>query len=205
MGYFEFSTVWTYILVIFIALNTKWHKEKKKTLRVKRAIALGYEKDTILETFQNDLPSWVKFPEVEKIEWLNNMFKLIWQQINEYTHDLVPKILEPAIQTYVSDFKFNKVILGNVPLRIDGVKVYDQEDKRKIVMDLNVSYAGDCYITFQTFKFTGGIEKIQVLKHEAQLSKVRVYVSVSWQSKSCFDATYIKNATNWWPPSLFYD
>ncbi|XP_044268248.1 extended synaptotagmin-2-like [Tribolium madens] len=160
-GYYEFSIVLPYALLVFVIINTKWRQEKKNKFRVARTIALGYEKDVVLETFQNELPAWIKFPEIEKVEWLNNVFKLIWQQINEYTHDLVPKILEPAIQSYVSDFKFNKVILGNVPLRVDGVKVYDQEDKRKIVMDLNISYAGDCYVTFHTFRFTGGIEKIQ--------------------------------------------
>ncbi|RZB40137.1 extended synaptotagmin-2, partial [Asbolus verrucosus] len=161
IGYFEFSVVWPCAFLILILLRQKWHREKKNKREIARAMALGFEKEILLNGLP-ELPSWVNFPDIEKVEWLNKVFKLFWERINLYIHDLIPKILEPAIQSFVEDFKFDKVILGNVPLRIDGVKVYEQDSTNKIVMDVDISYAGDCYVTFQTFKFTGGIKDIQL-------------------------------------------
>lgn len=113
VGYFGLSMLWACGILIILVWDSQRRKDKKQRLDVARAVALGHENDIILNAVAQ-LPQWVKFSEVERVEWLNRMFKQIWQQVNEYTQDLVPKILEPSIQGYVSDFKFTRVVLGNV-------------------------------------------------------------------------------------------
>ena len=47
----------------------------------------------------------------------------------------------------LKDFKFNHVLLGNIPPRIGGIKCYDRSTARnEIIMDLEVTWAGDCDI-----------------------------------------------------------
>ena len=47
----------------------------------------------------------------------------------------------------LKDFKFNHVLLGNIPPRIGGIKCYDKMTARnEIIMDLEVTWAGDSEI-----------------------------------------------------------
>lgn len=101
-------------------------------------MSLGFEQEIILNTLPQP-PSWVRFPTVEKVEWANRLCNHVWGLVNQYAQELVPKLLEPAIQRHVADFKFQEVVLGNVPIRVDGVQVFDQENRNKVVMDIDVS------------------------------------------------------------------
>lgn len=60
-------------------------------------------------------------------------------------------------------FKFDKMILGTIPFRVGGVKVYDHNVSRnEIIMDLDFFYAGDCDISFTLSGIPGGIKDFQV-------------------------------------------
>jgi Ca2+-dependent lipid-binding protein len=49
----------------------------------------------------------------------------------------------------LGNFKFDKVVLGQIPPRITGIKVYDKNTSRKeIIMDLDLIFASDCDIKF---------------------------------------------------------
>ena len=51
------------------------------------------------------------------------------------------------VSSTLKDFKFNHVLLGNIPPRIGGIKCYDTSTSRnEIIMDLDVTWAGDCDI-----------------------------------------------------------
>ena len=55
-------------------------------------------------------------------------------------------------------FKFEKVVLGRVPPRITGVKVYEKNIARdEIIMDLDLVFASDCDIKFSLKKITAKI------------------------------------------------
>ena len=65
---------------------------------------------------------------------------------------LFPIQIEPLIKKSLEnltlkDFKFDHVLLGNIPPRIGGIKCYDKLTARnEIIMDLEVTWAGDCEI-----------------------------------------------------------
>lgn len=61
-------------------------------------------------------------------------------------YDLVVQSIEPGLRETLSNsykmgsFRFEKVILGDTPIRVRGVKVYDEKktDRNEIIMDMEV-------------------------------------------------------------------
>lgn len=55
------------------------------------------------------------------------------------------------------------MILGTIPPRIGGIKVYDKNVARnEIIMDMDLFYAGDCDINFVLGGMRGGIKDFQI-------------------------------------------
>jgi len=83
--------------------------------------------------------------------------------VGQYTHKIVTESVQPAIsaalKSYKIDgFKFEKVVLGRVPPRISGIKVYEKNVSRdEIIMDLDLVFASDCDIKFSLKKITAKI------------------------------------------------
>jgi len=83
---------------------------------------------------------------------------------------MIIQSIEPGLRESLStnyklgSFRFEKVILGDTPVRIRGVKVYDEKktDRGEIIMDLEIIYAGDCDFRFSVAKMRAGIKDLQV-------------------------------------------
>lgn len=61
------------------------------------------------------------------------------------------------------NFKFTKMDMGDIPCRVGGIKVYTTNVGRdRIIVDMDVAYAGDADFTVSCCGFTGGMNNIQV-------------------------------------------
>ena len=58
------------------------------------------EKDAILARVE-DLPSWVYFPDKERSEWVNVIFRKIWPYFGSYMKTVFKNTIEPIIQASV--------------------------------------------------------------------------------------------------------
>lgn len=119
------------------------------------------EKESIYEHFK-DLPEWVRFPDKEKAEWLNNIFKQIWPKVNHYARELVSGPIEQSLRASIKGFKFDRIVLGNIPFRLGGVVVHEPTSREQIVMDVDLDYAGDCDITCTVSGVKVGIKNFQL-------------------------------------------
>lgn len=105
---------------------------------------------------------------MERCEWVNKILHQVWPNANDYAKDLVKEVIEPnvaaALAAYkLNGFKFDRLILGNIPPRIGGVKVYDKHvDRNEIVMDLDLFYTSDCDINFMLAGVRGGIKNFEI-------------------------------------------
>ncbi|XGW16263.1 hypothetical protein V3C99_001599 [Haemonchus contortus] len=60
------------------------------------------------------------------------------------------------------NFKFTKMDMGDIPCRVGGIKVYTTNVGRdRIIVDMDVAYAGDADFTVSCCGFTGGMNSIQ--------------------------------------------
>lgn len=87
----------------------------------------------------------------------------VWPNVGHYTRKIISESVEPAVKTALESyslggFKFEKVVLGRVPPRITGIKVYEKNIGRdEIIMDLDLVFASDCDIKFSVKKIMAKI------------------------------------------------
>ncbi|KAI4891450.1 hypothetical protein NFI96_025139 [Prochilodus magdalenae] len=168
LGYLEFSFSW--ILIGLAVLF--WLKRNQSTRfpKVNRALAFfEHEAQFVRQSLPtSELPPWVHFPDVERVEWLNKTVQQMWPYICQFVDKLFRETIEPAVQganSHLSSFCFSKIDMGDKPLRINGVKVYTENvDKRQIIMDLQISFIGNTEIDVEIKKYycKAGIKSIQL-------------------------------------------
>nr|XP_057916520.1 extended synaptotagmin-2 isoform X2 [Doryrhamphus excisus] len=168
LGYFDFSFSWMLIgLVIYFCWRANAAGKKS---RLSRALAFLEQEDRSLKPglTTSDLPPWVHFPDVERVEWLNKTLKQMWPYISKYLEKLFRETVEPAVKEsniHLSTFCFSKMDFGDKPLRVNGVKVYTENvDRRQIVMDLQISFVGNTEVEVDIKRFycKAGIRSIQI-------------------------------------------
>ncbi|KAJ8010224.1 hypothetical protein DPEC_G00072780 [Dallia pectoralis] len=168
LGYFEFSFSW---LLVGLVMLCWWRRNTGgKNTRLYRALAfLEQEERTLKQSVStSDLPPWVNFPDVERVEWLNKTVRQMWPYICQFVEKLFRGTIEPTVKganSHLSTFCFSKIDIGDKPLRINGVKVYTENvDKRQIVMDLQISFVGNTEIDVDIKRYycKAGIKSIQL-------------------------------------------
>ncbi|KRG01713.1 extended synaptotagmin-2 isoform X3 [Drosophila mojavensis] len=167
VGYMGWSVAWLIAPVILSVARDQLAKTSAKRRDIAKASALACEKDVILARI-DELPAWVYFPDVERAEWLNKILKQVWPNANHFARTLVKETIEPNValalsQYKMNGFRFDRIILGTIPPRIGGVKIYDKNvDRNEIIMDLDLFYASDCDINFYLAGMKGGIKDFQI-------------------------------------------
>lgn len=168
LGYFEFSFSW--ILVGLAALFYWRRNYSGQDNRINRALAFLDHEDQVTKrtVATSELPPWVHYPDVERVEWLNKTVKQMWPFICQFVDKLFRDTIEPAVKNatpYLSSFCFTKIDLGDKPVRVNGVKVYTENvDKRQVIMDLEISFVGNTEIDVDIKKYycRAGIKNIQL-------------------------------------------
>ncbi|XP_015602160.1 extended synaptotagmin-2 isoform X2 [Cephus cinctus] len=166
-GYMNWSIAW----LIGPVILSVWKMEKKRDNELRRitaqAMAMSQEKQIIMNRL-DELPSWVYFPDFDRAEWLNRILYKTWPSMNEFVRGLVKQSIQPAIVERLADYKmkgfqFERLVLGRIPAKICGIKVYDKNTSRnEIILDADILYAGDCDITFSFGNLKGGIKDFQI-------------------------------------------
>ncbi|CAL8366671.1 unnamed protein product [Lota lota] len=168
-GYFGFSIM----LVLFgLLVYMGWkHSRLEKVMRLKSAMyLLENERQFTMENVmrnKRDLPPWVNFPDVEKVEWLNKILQQAWPFVGQYLEKMLLETVAPAIRAssvHLQTLSFTKVNLGDKALKVVGVKAHTEHDKRQVLLDLYVSYAGDVEINVEIKKYfcKAGVKGIQL-------------------------------------------
>lgn len=167
VGYMGWSIAWLITPMLLSVAREQWAKKSEARRNIAKLSATCNERDVILARI-DELPAWVYFPDVERCEWVNRILKQIWPNANHYARDLVKETIEPSVAKSLSKYKlngfqFDRIILGTIPPRIGGVKIYDKNVSRnEIVMDLDFLYAGDCDINFAVSGLKGGLKDFQI-------------------------------------------
>ncbi|EPB72803.1 C2 domain protein [Ancylostoma ceylanicum] len=123
------------------------------------------ERDVVMAQLQ-DLPAWVQFPDTERVEWMNKVIHQLWPYIGEYAKVFMADFIIPQVKAQMpsmfKNFKFTKMDMGDIPCRVGGIKVYTTNVGRdRIIVDMEVAYAGDADFTVSCCGFTGGMNNLQ--------------------------------------------
>ncbi|XP_058499718.1 extended synaptotagmin-1 [Solea solea] len=168
-GYYGFSIS---VVLLALMIYMGWtHSRLEKMARLKSAMyLLENEKEFTTEKVfraKRDLPPWVNFPDVEKVEWLNKILQQAWPFIGQYLEKLLVGTIAPAIRAssiHLQTLSFTKVNIGDKALKVVGVKAHTEHDNRQVMLDLYLSYAGDVEINVEIKKYfcKAGVKGIQL-------------------------------------------
>ncbi|XP_054471183.1 extended synaptotagmin-3 [Anoplopoma fimbria] len=147
-GYLGLSISWVLLCMV---MATWWKKNRQwKEARIGTAIDfVDNETHVVNKELQSALQmaSWVHFPEVEKVDWVNKVLEQAWPFFGMFMEKLLKQNIQPAIRLSspaLKMFTFTKVHFGHIPLRITGMKAYTHEvDHREVILDLDICYEGD--------------------------------------------------------------
>ncbi|GMR42149.1 hypothetical protein PMAYCL1PPCAC_12344 [Pristionchus mayeri] len=164
LGRNEYSIFWLVVLVAFNVIKSYLWKKRETRLVSLRAARMR-EREVITAQLA-DLPAWVQFPDTERVEWLNKVIQQLWPYIGEYTKVFMTDIIVPQVKQQMpsmfKSFKFTKMDIGDTGCRVGGIKVYTHNVGRdRIIVDMDVAYAGDADFTVSCCGFTGGMNQIQ--------------------------------------------
>ena len=112
----------------------------------------------LISTKMEQFPSWVQFPDFDRVEWINKILLKIWPKISrEFMTKFVTDFIQPEIKHILdrmhldtaAGFNVKKIDLGKIPARLGGIKVYSRNtDRNQIVLDCEVIYSGDARFLF---------------------------------------------------------
>ncbi|XP_037798978.1 extended synaptotagmin-2-like [Penaeus monodon] len=156
---------WVTLGIIYLVISHE--RRSKRDLRAALAQANESTLKNIFAASMHEMPAWVTFPDMERVEWLNKIIRQLWPYAGQYVKDLCKYSIEPSMRTALEEYKLNgfqfeKIILGDTPPRFSGVKVYDDTSRHEIIMDMDFAYAGDCKFEVSVSKFKMGIKDLQI-------------------------------------------
>ncbi|XP_077176430.1 extended synaptotagmin-3 [Paroedura picta] len=165
-GYLGLSTSWVLIgLLLWI-----WWRRNRRGKQSRLLAAFGLledEKQAISQGIAlQQLPAWVHFPDVERVEWLNKVLEQAWPYFGAIMEKTFKDVVEPKIRSknvHLKTCTFTKVHIGDKCPKIKGVKAYTKEvDRRQVILDVQICYTGDCEINMEVSKFKVGVKGLQL-------------------------------------------
>ncbi|XP_056145436.1 extended synaptotagmin-3 isoform X2 [Lampris incognitus] len=166
-GYLGLSVSWVLLCMVMI---TWWKKNRRwKDDRIGTSLQFVDTETHVIKEELNktlNMATWVNFPDVEKVDWLNKVLAQAWPFFGMFMEKLLKEKIQPSIRlssAALKTFTFTKVHFGHEPLRITGMKVYTHEvDKREVILDMNISYEGDVDIDTEVKPpITAGVKGLQ--------------------------------------------
>ncbi|KAJ6634009.1 hypothetical protein lerEdw1_014195 [Lerista edwardsae] len=115
-GYLGLSTSW----VLIGLLLWMWWRRNRRDKRSRLLAAFGLvedEKEAIARGIAlHQLPAWVHFPDVERVEWLNKVLEQAWPYFGEIIERKFKDVIEPKIRAknvHLKTCTFTKVNFGD--------------------------------------------------------------------------------------------
>ncbi|XP_019132279.2 extended synaptotagmin-1 [Larimichthys crocea] len=168
-GYYRVSTS---LLVFGMMVYTGWkHAREAKEARLKSAIQFISNEEEYtsrkVSKIKRDLPAWVNFPDVEKVEWLNKVLQQVWPFVGQYLEKLLVETIAPSIRassTHLQTLSFTKVDMGDKAMKVVGIKAHTENDKGQVLLDLYISYVGNVEINVEVKRYfcKAGVKGIQL-------------------------------------------
>ncbi|XP_066258556.1 extended synaptotagmin-2-like isoform X2 [Euwallacea similis] len=166
LGYFRYALAWVILPIVLIVVR---HIKTKRLTRKKdfiRDLANKAEKDVVLDAIDG-LPSWMQRRHLEKDEWVNEIIKRLWNNVNNYVHNFIKKSLEKGLNKKAGKYGFSgltveKLIVGSVPFRVGRLEVLKNGIEDEIILDMDVLYDGNCDIMVKFSKFAASLKDFQM-------------------------------------------
>ncbi|KAL8245245.1 hypothetical protein R6Q59_011503 [Mikania micrantha] len=109
-----------------------------------------FDKDSLIDILP-ELPLWVKHPDYERVDWLNDVIRDMWPYLDKAICGMIESMSKPIFSEYIGMYfirsiDFESLTFGRLPPIIQGIKVHELNEDN-LVIDLAVKWAGNPNIT----------------------------------------------------------
>lgn len=139
-------------MVVGIGLMAGWrhmmgYRSNKRIAKAVDIKLLGsLDRDDLKKICGDNFPEWISFPVYEQVKWLNKQLSKMWPYVADAATLVIKESVEPLLEEYrppgITSLKFNKLSLGNVAPKIEGIRVQSL-NKGQITMDIDFRWGGD--------------------------------------------------------------
>lgn len=98
---------------------------------------------------QVNLPSWVNFPDFERVGWLNSVMGQLWPRVNKALSTMGRQQLDPLMKeskpSWITSVMLDRFDLGDNAPQVSGVKVYQSgaSGADEIIMELDFGWTSE--------------------------------------------------------------
>eukprot|EP00245_Coleochaete_scutata_P011543 TRINITY_DN4303_c0_g1_i1.p1 TRINITY_DN4303_c0_g1~~TRINITY_DN4303_c0_g1_i1.p1 ORF type:complete len:576 (-),score=137.84 TRINITY_DN4303_c0_g1_i1:55-1782(-) len=187
-------------LSLIAGLN--FFQKKRSRERMQRALDIGAlaraNQDGLRLLIEKELyPTWVQFPEFERVNWLNKELKEIWPYVNKAASAVIKAAVEPILERYrpamFQSLKFTKLTLGTIAPQLGGVKVVESNEG-EVILEIELKWGGNPNVILAVQTYLGGSLPVQV--KDVQLFGVfRVIFKPLIDEFPCFGALTVSLVT----------
>ncbi|KAK3035653.1 hypothetical protein RJ639_033181 [Escallonia herrerae] len=167
-------------MICGIALMAGWRQmmRYRSNKRIAKAVDIkllgSLNRDDLKKICGDNFPEWISFPVYEQVKWLNKQLGKLWPFVADAATAVIKESVEPLLEEYrppgITSLKFNKLSLGNVPPKIEGIRVQSLK-KGQITMDIDFRWGGDPSIIL-------GVEAALIASLPIQLKDLQVFTVV---------------------------
>ncbi|GKV12965.1 hypothetical protein SLEP1_g24048 [Rubroshorea leprosula] len=148
------------------------HRSRKRIAKAVDIKLLGsLNREDLKKICGDNFPEWISFPVYEQVKWLNKQLSKLWPFVAEAATLVIRESVEPLLEQYrppgITSLKFNKLSLGNVAPKIEGIRVQSLK-QGQITMDIDFRWGGDPSIIL-------GVEAALVASIPIQLKDLQVF------------------------------
>ncbi|KAJ4785485.1 Calcium-dependent lipid-binding (CaLB domain) family protein [Rhynchospora pubera] len=117
-----------------------------------------------------EIPMWIKNPDYERIDWLNQFLHDMWPYLDVAICNIIRSTMKPIFDQYIGKYgietiEFETLTLGTLPPTFQGIKVYEIQDK-ELVIEPAIRWAGNANIVVALklfhFKFSAQLIDLQL-------------------------------------------
>lgn len=151
------------------------HRSNKRIAKAVDIKLLGtLNRDDLKKICGDNFPEWISFPVFEQVKWLNKQLSKLWPFVADAATAIIKESVEPLLEEYrppgITSMKFSKLSLGNVPPKIEGIRVQSLKEGQ-ITMDIDFRWGGDPSIIL-------AIEAALVASIPIQLKDLQVFTVI---------------------------
>lgn len=98
---------------------------------------------------QVNLPSWVNFPDFERVGWLNSVMGQLWPRVNKALSSMGRQQLDPLMKdskpSWITSVQLDRFDMGDNAPQVSGVKVYQAEaaGADEVILELDFGWTSD--------------------------------------------------------------
>lgn len=134
---------WLYIPMSILGLS---YLQAEKD-RADRKAAIGIvTNSSMLRLVEEELPSWIRDSEFQRVEWLNSILQQLWPHLSLAVDNTVKEQLQPVLNKNLpavfSELIIKHCSLGSISPKILGIRVLSSSESN-IRFDIEFRWAGD--------------------------------------------------------------